>query len=77
MTFWSLGTEVVDYRDMLTIIRARIADLVKKGKTLQEVKDSRPTLGYEGLYGAQSGPWTTDMFVEAVYRNLTKDKNRK
>ncbi len=70
-------TEVVNYRDMLTIIRARIADLVKKGKTLQEVKDAKPTFGYDGLYGAQSGPWTTNMFIEAIYRDLTKDKKHK
>jgi glyoxylase-like metal-dependent hydrolase (beta-lactamase superfamily II) len=70
-------TEVVNYRDMLTIIRARIADLVKKGKTLQEVKDAKPTYCYDGLYGAQSGPWTTNMFIEAVYRDITKDKKHK
>jgi len=70
-------TDVTNYRDMLAIVRGRIADLVKKGKTLKEVKDSKPTFGFDGLYGADSGPWTTDMFVEAVYRDLTKDKNHK
>jgi hypothetical protein len=70
-------TDVVNYRDMLTIIRDRVADLVKKGKTLQQVKDAKPTSGFDGLYGADSGPWTTDMFVEAVYRNLAKDRNHK
>jgi cyclase len=70
-------TDVVNYRDMLTIIRDRVADLVKKGKTLQEVKDARPTAGFDGLYGATSGPWTTDMFVEAVYRTLAKGANHK
>jgi len=48
--------------------------LIAKGKTLQEVKDAKPTYGYDGLYGAESGPWTTNMFIEAVYHNLTKDK---
>jgi glyoxylase-like metal-dependent hydrolase (beta-lactamase superfamily II) len=70
-------TDVTNYRDMLVIVRARIADLVKKGKTLREVEKAKPTFGYDGLYGADSGPWTTDMFIEAVYRNLTKDKNHK
>jgi len=70
-------TELVNYRDMLAIVRARIADLIKKGKTLQEIKDAKPTLGFNALYGAETGPWTTNMFIEAVYRNLTKDKNRK
>jgi glyoxylase-like metal-dependent hydrolase (beta-lactamase superfamily II) len=70
-------TDVTNYRDMLAIIRARIADLVKKGKTLQEVKDAKPTFGFDGLYGVETGPWTTSKFIEAIYRNLTRDKNRK
>jgi glyoxylase-like metal-dependent hydrolase (beta-lactamase superfamily II) len=60
--------DVVEFRDMLTIVRDRIQDLVSKGKTLAEVKAARPTLDYDGRYGATTGPWTTDMFVEAVYR---------
>ena len=70
-------TDVTNYRDMLAIIRARIADLVKKGKTLQEVKDAKPTFGFDGLYGADTGPWTTHKFIEAIYSNLTRDKNHK
>jgi hypothetical protein len=34
------------------------------------VKASRPTADYEPRYGATSGAWTTDMFVEAVYVTL-------
>lgn len=67
-------TDVSNYHDMLVIIRARIADLIGKGKTLQQVKSAKPTFGFDGLYGAETGPWTTDQFVEAVYRNLTRDK---
>jgi len=70
-------SDIVNYRDMLTIIRAEIADLIKKGKTLQQIKDAKPTLGFDGLYGAETGPWTTNMFIEAVYRNLTKDAKHK
>jgi cyclase len=64
--------DVVEYRDMLTIVRDRIQDLVANGKTLAEVKAARPTLDYDGRYGAPMGPWTTDMFIEAVYRELTR-----
>jgi cyclase len=67
--------DVLEYRDMVTIIRDRVQDLVKKGMTLEQVKAARPTLDYDGRYGAKSGPWTTDMFVEAVYRNLSGAKN--
>jgi glyoxylase-like metal-dependent hydrolase (beta-lactamase superfamily II) len=62
--------DVVEYRDMLTIVRDRILDLVARGKTLAEVKAARPTLDYDGRYGAQTGPWTTDLFIEAVYQEL-------
>ncbi len=62
---------VANYRDMVTIVRDRIGDLVKKGNTLDQVKAATPTMDYDGIYGADSGPWTTDMFIEAVYRNLS------
>jgi glyoxylase-like metal-dependent hydrolase (beta-lactamase superfamily II) len=70
-------TDVSNYRDMLAIVRGRIASLISKGKTLDEVKAAKPTFGFDGLYGAQTGPWTTDQFIEAVYRNLTRDKHPK
>jgi glyoxylase-like metal-dependent hydrolase (beta-lactamase superfamily II) len=66
--------DVVDYRDMVTIIRGRIQYYVEQGMTLQQVKAAKPTLDYDGLYGATTGPWTSDMFVEAVYRELSKKK---
>jgi hypothetical protein len=62
--------DVLEYRDMLTIIRDRIQDLVKKGSTLEQVKAARPTLDYDGRYGATAGSWTTATFIEAVYRTL-------
>jgi cyclase len=62
--------DVVEYRDMLTIIRDRIDAMVKKGMTLEQVKAARPTRDYDGRYGATSGFWTTDMFIEAVYAGL-------
>ena len=67
---------VTNYRDMATIIGDRIADDVKKGMTLAQVKASRPTLDYDGIYGSDSGPWTTQMFIEAVYKDLSA-ANRK
>jgi len=58
--------DVVEYRDMLTIIRDRIQDLVKKGRTLEQVKASKPTQDYDPLYGP------SDAFVEAAYRSLAR-----
>ena len=66
--------DVVEFRDMSTIIRDRIADLVKKGRTLQQVKDAKPVLDYDARYGAATGFWTTDAFVTAVYNDLSKKK---
>jgi cyclase len=69
--------DVLEYRDMVTIIRDRIDDMVKKGMTLEQVKAARPTLDYDGRYGAKTGPWTTDMFIDAVYRNLSSKTKTK
>jgi glyoxylase-like metal-dependent hydrolase (beta-lactamase superfamily II) len=63
--------DVLEYRDMVTIIRDRIQDMVTRGMTLEQVDAARPTLDYDGQYGATTGSWTTRMFVEAVYRNLS------
>jgi len=64
--------DVVEYRDMNTILRDRFLDAIKKGRTLEQIKASRPVLDYEGRYGATSGFWTTDNFIEAVYRSLSQ-----
>jgi cyclase len=63
--------DVVEYRDMVTIIRDRVDAMVKKGRSLEQVKGARPTLDWEPRYGSTTGPWTTAMFVEAVYRSLS------
>ena len=62
--------DVVEFRDMLTIVRDRIQDLLTRGKPLAEVKAANPTADYYGRYGATTGPWSTDMFIEAIYREL-------
>ena len=64
-------TDVVDYRDMISIIRDRVQDLIAKGRTLAEIQQANPTVGYRRQYGSDSGRWTTQMFVEAVYKGLT------
>ena len=66
--------DVASYRNMLTIIRDRVRDQIGKGMTLAQVKAARPTLDFDGRFGSTTGPWTTDMFVEAVYRSLQEKK---
>ena len=62
--------ELIEYRDMLTIIRDRIQAMIKQGKTVEQVKASRPTMDYDARYGADKGFGATDHFVEAVYKSL-------
>jgi glyoxylase-like metal-dependent hydrolase (beta-lactamase superfamily II) len=62
--------DVVVYRDMVTIIRDRVQDLIGKGMTLEQVQAARPSFDYDGRFGATSGRWTTEKFIEAVYRTL-------
>jgi cyclase len=66
--------DVADYRDMVTIVRDRVRDLMKAGMTLEQVKAASPARGYTRRYGSDSGPWTTSNFVEAVYRTLEREK---
>jgi len=55
---------------MLAIIRDRVQAMIDKGATLDQVKAARVTVDYDDRFGATSGPWTTNMFVEAVYTSL-------
>ncbi len=63
-------SEVVEYRDMLTLIRSFILERIREGMTLQEVYAARPTFGFDVRYGTDSGFWTTQQFIEAVYNEL-------
>ena len=62
--------DVVEYRDMVTIIRDRIQSMVDMGMSLRQVKAARPTLDYDARYGADRGFWTTEQFIDAVYAEL-------
>jgi len=63
--------DVAMYRDMLVIIRDRIKNMVEKKMSLEQVKAARPTLDYDGRYGTDTGAWTTAMFIEAIYREMS------
>ena len=65
-------SEVTDYRDMLTIIRDRVQNMLRQGKTLEEVKAARLSRDYDRRYSTPS--WTGDMFVEAIYKSLGEHK---
>jgi glyoxylase-like metal-dependent hydrolase (beta-lactamase superfamily II) len=67
-------SEVVEYRDMLTIIRSMIQERINEGLSLDEVLAARPTFGFDVRYGADSGFWTTNQFVEAIYNELARPR---
>jgi glyoxylase-like metal-dependent hydrolase (beta-lactamase superfamily II) len=62
--------EVVEYRDMVVIVRDRVRAMIDAGASLAQVQAARVTADYDTQYGANTGPWTTARFVEAVYRSL-------
>jgi glyoxylase-like metal-dependent hydrolase (beta-lactamase superfamily II) len=60
--------DIVSYRDMLVIVRARIADLIAEGKTLAQVQEAKPAQDYDTRF--DNGPWRSADFVEAIYTDL-------
>lgn len=66
--------DVVEYRDMIVIIRDVIEDMIRRGMTLDQIQAASPAKPFERQYGATSGDWTTRNFVEAVYKSLTGKK---
>jgi cyclase len=62
--------DVVEYRDMVTIVRDRVREMMGRGLSLDQVKAARPTLDWDPRYGGDTGGWTAAMFVEAVYNSL-------
>jgi glyoxylase-like metal-dependent hydrolase (beta-lactamase superfamily II) len=68
--------DVLEYRDMVTIVRDRIQDMVKRGLTLDQVKAAKPTLDYDRHYGSDTGFVTTAGFIEAVYDDLKNPQGK-
>ena len=68
--------DVAEYRDMVTIVRDRVEDAIKRGLTLEQTKAEQLTRDYDGRYGALPGPGSTASFVEATYRSLKDTRTR-
>jgi glyoxylase-like metal-dependent hydrolase (beta-lactamase superfamily II) len=64
--------DLLEYRDMVTIIRDRVQYGIKHDMTLDQIKAAGYTKEYDPRWGGKGGPWTTDMFIEAVYKSLKK-----
>ena len=66
--------DVVEYRDMIVIMRDVVKDMMQRGMTLEQIKAASPAKPYEKEYGSASGPSSTNGFVEAVYKSLAAKK---
>ena len=71
----SVQLDVVNYRDMVVIVRDVIADMIKQGMTLAQIQEASPAKPFETRYGTQPG--STAGFVESVYKSLTAKKGGK
>lgn len=68
--------DILTFRDMLVIVRARIADLIEQGRALEQVIAAKPALDYDLRYGSGGGDglWTSDDFIAAIYRDLQRSR---
>ena len=64
--------DVVEFRDMVAIVRDRVQDLIKKGMTLEQVKAAKPSSDYDTEYVSASSFVKADQFVESIYKSLKK-----
>jgi glyoxylase-like metal-dependent hydrolase (beta-lactamase superfamily II) len=61
--------DVVEYRDMLVIIRDRVQDLLMKGRTLDQIKTAKVSFDYDRRYSTPQ--LTGEQFVESIVTSLT------
>ena len=62
--------DVVEYRDMMTIIFERVRDAAAEGKSLAQIRAMKPTLEYDPLYSVPG--WTGDMLIESIYNEVRR-----
>ena len=62
--------DVIEYRDMATIVRDRIREYVKRGMTLEQVKAKKPTLDFDPRYDTPGGFWSSSQFIDVIYKQM-------
>ena len=68
--------DVVEYRDMVTIVRDRVQNAIRKGMSLEQIKTAGFTRDYDARWSANEGPGTSDNFVTSVYRSLMASRSK-
>jgi len=66
--------DVLEYRDMVVIVRDRVRAAIQKGMTLAQVEEAHLTKDYDARYSAKSGLGSANGFIEAVYKSLSAAK---
>jgi cyclase len=66
--------EVVEYRDMVTIVRDRVQAAIKEGKTLAQIQESHLTRDWDARYDNKTPYGGAGQFLDAVYKSLTAKK---
>jgi glyoxylase-like metal-dependent hydrolase (beta-lactamase superfamily II) len=59
---------VTAHRDMMLVVRDRVAQMVKQGKTAQEIIAAKPTADYDSKI--EQGPQTSERFINQLYAEL-------
>jgi cyclase len=68
--------DVVEYRDMVTIVRDRVQNAIRKGMTLDQIKAAGFTKDYDARWSAKDGQGTAANFVSSIYRSLMASASR-
>ncbi len=64
--------DLVEYTIIITTIRNRVMYYKNQGKTLEQVLALKPSWDFDARWGASSGSWTTQQFIEAIYKTLPR-----
>ena len=68
--------DIVPYRNMVLDIQSKVQQLIKQGKSEQEVLAAKPTAAYDakipGALGRVGGGTSADRFVRMLYSELRK-----
>jgi cyclase len=67
-------SDAVEYRDMIVTIRDIVQSMVQRGMSLEQIQAASPARPWVRQYGSGTGAWTTNDFIQAVYKSLTGKK---
>jgi cyclase len=62
--------DVVEYRDMVVIIKERIEDMIDRGMSLRQIQRERPSRDYDTELVNDGSFVKPEAFVEAIYQSL-------